>query len=431
MSFQNPWWVDRKKIYEDEHVKRALTAARRLIVPPMQESVLLMGPRQVGKTTFLKTSVLGLLERGVEPTKILFFSCDSLKDKDQLVALLNQYRSFINSKEAYVFLDEATFIEDWNVGVLHLFNAGYLRDAVLIVSGSTSLSLRKETLPGRPITKKIFYPLNFRVYYDTFYGKKVDLPPTNALDVEAFYGVALKLAPYLNELNRALFEYVKRGGYIATQQVVDDPIHPLYDTYKDAVLSDLAKLNRDERVFREILEKVVDYYGSRVSDNTIAKDTSIGSHNTVASYLELAENLFLLRVFRKIENGRVNYRSLKKVYFTDPFIYRVVKRYTKGFALIEHSEISRVIEGIVGEHLAREYEGTGYTFFKDGREVDFLVGPVGVEVKWGAAKPRDLKVNRGYVLSLDEFGFIDGKAILPVSVFLYTVSSNRILYDLH
>lgn len=58
----------------------------------------------------------------------------------------------------------------------------------------------------------------------------------------------------------------------------------------------------------------------RISKNTIAKETSIASHNTAASYLELLENLPVLRVFRKIGNVRVNYNSFKKVYFTDPLI---------------------------------------------------------------------------------------------------------------
>jgi predicted AAA+ superfamily ATPase len=42
--------------------------------------------------------------------------------------------------------------------------------------------------------------------------------------------------------------------------------------------------------------------------------------------------------------------------------------------------LPKVIEGIVGEHLAREYE-VGYTFRKSGREIDFVVGNLGVEVR--------------------------------------------------
>lgn len=427
MNFQNPWWVDRESIRVDEQVKKALSGNPRFILPTLKESALVMGPRQVGKTTFLKTSIMNLLERGVEPTKIMFFSCESLRDKEQLVSLVHEYRTLVNSEEAYIFLDEVTFVDEWNTALLHLFNAGYLRVAQVFVSGSSSVSLLKETLPGRPLRKTVFYPLNFRVLYNTFY-RRLEIPTISILSVEEFYRNATKLSPYLNELNKALLEYVRKGGFLATNYASGDPLGSHYETYKDAILSDLAKLGRQERTFKEVVEKVLDFYASRISENTIAKETSIGSHNTVASYLDLLQDFFVLRIFRKIENGRVNNKSFKKVYFTDPFTYRVIKRYTKGTGLIENTETARIIEGVVGEHLARVYEGTGYTFFKSGREVDFIVNQIGIEVKWGKAKPADLKPEKGYVLSYDTIDYADGKAVLPVSIFLYTLSPETVFY---
>ena len=91
-------------------------------------------------------------------------------------------------------------------------------------------------------------------------------------------------------------------------------------------------------------------------------------------------------------------------------------------------ELLRVIEGIVGEHLAREFDKVGFTFFKGGREVDFVYGGLGIEVKWGSASFRDLRTERGFVLSTDELRLEGEKAIVPVSVFLYLVSSDKILY---
>ncbi|WP_221290569.1 ATP-binding protein [Stygiolobus caldivivus] len=427
MSFQNPWWADKGKIYDDGHVRKVLSSNPRFLVPPIGESSLILGPRQVGKTTYLKVTIMNLLERGVEPTKVFFFSCDALKTKEDLVSLLSQYRSLINSEGGFIFLDEVTFVEDWNVGLLHLFNAGYFRDTVVYVSGSASVSLKKETLPGRPIRKLVYYPLNFRVFFNTFY-KRLNAPTLSPSDVKGFFNASAKLAPYLSELNRGLLDYVKRGGFLATAYTDGDPLNSLYEVYKDAVLSDMAKLGKNERAFREVVEKVIDFYGSRVSENTIAKETGIGSHNTVASYLSLAEDLFVLRAFYKVEDKGVNYRSFKKVYFTDPFIYRVMKRYTKGEGGIEEGEVPRVIEGVVGEHLARELSSVGYTFFKGGKEVDFVIGDIGVEVKWGRGDVRDLRTSKGYVLSLDDFRIEGGKAVVPVSVFLYLISSEKVFY---
>jgi len=57
MTFQNPWWVNKMSVYEDDQVKKALSVNPRFTVPQPQESVLLLGPRQVGKTTFLKQAL--------------------------------------------------------------------------------------------------------------------------------------------------------------------------------------------------------------------------------------------------------------------------------------------------------------------------------------------------------------------------------------
>jgi len=427
MNFQNPWWIDKNRIYDDEQIKKVLSLNPRFIISPLNDNLLIIGPRQVGKTTFIKTTIMNIIEKNTEPTKILFFSCDSLKDKDDLISLLSQYRSLINPDNGFIFLDEITFVKDWNIGLLHLFNGGYFKNSMVYVSGSTSVSLKKETLPGRPLNKVILYPLNFRMFFDIYF-KKLNVNTSSILDVKKFYNDAIKLVPYLAELNRALLEYLKRGGFFATNYIKGDPLASFYETYKDAILSDLAKLRKEERIFREIIEKIIDSYGSRISENTIAKETSIGSHNTVSTYLDLAENLFILRIFRKMEGNKINNKSFKKIYFIDPFIYRVMKRYTKGLGTLEDKEIPHIIEGIVGEHLAREYERVGYTFFKGGKEIDFIVENLGVEVKWGRGDFRDLKMDKGYILTLDDIGINGEKAILPVSTFLYLLSSSKIFY---
>lgn len=429
MNFQNPWWADKGKIHEDSGVMKAVASKPRFFPSISEQSTLIMGPRQVGKTTFMKTTIMKLLDEGVEPTSILFFSCDSLRDRKQLIELLHDYRSFINSGSAHIFLDEITFVREWNDGLLALFNAGYLNNSITYVSGSASIFLKRETLPGRPIRKVIYYPLNFRAYFDLFF-KKISSAQPQLHNVDAFYREAVKLVPYMDELNRALLGYIRKGGFLACNYASGDPLGSLYETYRDAVLSDMARLGRDEIAFRAIMERVVRSYGSRISEQTIARETSIGSHNTVASYLELAEDLFIIRTFRKIENGRENLRSFRKIYFVDPFIYRVMKQYTTGAGNIEENEIPHIIEGVVGEHLARENRNTGYTFFRGGREIDFVVGKTGIEVKWRKGELGDLKSDSGYVLSFDNIDSEMGKAVLPASIFLYLTSSGRVFYEL-
>ncbi len=328
-------------------------------------------------------------------------------------------------------MDEITFVRDWNVALLHLFNAGYLRDSRVYVTGSSSASLYMETLPGRPIDKVVLFPLNFRVFFNTFY-RKLEVASSDLKSVEAFAEAAVKLIPYLNQLNAALYRYLLTGGFLASAYKGGDPLTAVYETYKDAVLSDLAKLGRDERYFKEIMRAVVEKYASRISENSVARETSAGSHNTVASYLDISEKLFLIRTVYRVEweaNYKPLFRSNKKVYFTDPLLYRVMKLYALGDGRLAEEELPKLLEGVVGEHILRRYRA-GYAVMKSGKEVDFLVGDTAVEVKGKSASLRDLNWERGYVLSYDEFDIAEKRAMIPASIFLYLVSEDRVFYEL-
>lgn len=63
MSYQNPWWSDRYKIYEEPHVKTMLSSKPRFMLPPQEGSLLVLGPRQVGKTIFFMNTIMSLLSR--------------------------------------------------------------------------------------------------------------------------------------------------------------------------------------------------------------------------------------------------------------------------------------------------------------------------------------------------------------------------------
>lgn len=209
----------------------------------------------------------------------------------------------MNPKEEHIFLDEIIFVKEWNAAILHLFNAGYVNGPTrLYVSGSSSVSLLNETFPGRRIAKKVFYPLNFLVYFNTF-CRNLDVSVIEITRVEELFENAKKLIPYLPELNRALVNFAQRCGFLAANYAEGDPLNTLYETYRDAIVSEVARLGYAERLLFEVVQKLVEPYGSRVPENKIAQDASISSHNTVASYLDLSEKLFVLSVFTKLEPG--------------------------------------------------------------------------------------------------------------------------------
>ncbi|QRF75021.1 hypothetical protein Thermo_00514 [Thermoplasmatales archaeon] len=113
----------------------------------------------------------------------------------------------------YIFLDEISFVKDWNALVLGLFNSGFLENKRNYLTGSSSTSLLKKTFPGREITRRVFTPLQFREYFNTFYEKiPLEFENVNLEDIRSTYEKSLRLMPYISDLNIALLSYVMAGG---------------------------------------------------------------------------------------------------------------------------------------------------------------------------------------------------------------------------
>ena len=57
------------------------------------------------------------------------------------------------------------------------------------------------------------------------------------------------------------------------------------------------------------------------------EEMEIGSHVTIRRYLEVLENLFILRnVFPiDLKKGVEAFKRMRKVYFIDPFLFHILK----------------------------------------------------------------------------------------------------------
>lgn len=447
LASQNPWWEDPKKLFSDQKLQEANaidpslnvlgTSAQTEGYVFVAKNQLIIGPRQVGKTTYIKLIIKDLLFfQKAYPRNVLYFSCESLSRKEDILELVNLFDTYSDrSKPRYIFLDEVSFIEDWSVAVLSMFNSGFLSDKVIYITGSSSLSMQKERFPGRDIERRIFYPLNFREYFERKTGKKLLSKLPDIADAGAVYKSAVDLIPNLPELNRLLESYAfVTGGFILSayyqnsryymaNRARPDPLAGLYEVYRDGIIGEIADLERSERTFKEMLSSIVQKYGSRISANSIAKENSIGSNRTVEAYLELMEKLFLIRVMYGRRNDKPIYRGSKKIYLIDPFLYRVLKLYSTGANMLGEQEKPHVIEGIVGEHLirhAKESDEINFMHTSQGKEIDFLYRDLGIEVKYGTGSFKDLKGSKGYVLTKNDPPAVSGgKATIPISMFLY------------
>jgi hypothetical protein len=419
LAKQNPWWKNREEIKKDEKVLQALSREHKLVQRFEKGNFLIIGPRQVGKTTFLKLMILDLL-KNTAPSNVLYFSCEPLSKKEDILELVGLFDR-LGRGEKFLCLDEITFVRDWEAAVKFLLDSGMKN---LYVTGSTSATLKKERFPGRRISLREFLPLDFRGFCLLFGSEELK----NALKeakarVEEVFDRSFKLLPFIDELQELFERYMVCGGFpLSAFQLMENGgiREETYETYVNWVLGDISKLDRSERIFKSVVQGVIKNYGSRFSLNSVAKEMEIGSHVTVREYLEFLEKCYLLRNYFKFDlsRGLPVYRAERKAYFIDPFLFRVFNRYAFGTSDVSAEKRPGLIEGIVGEYLKRK----GETFFFHGRkEVDFIVNNTGIEVKYGKVAKKDfpnINLKNKILLSKNQWkDFGDVKAI-PIPVFI-------------
>jgi predicted AAA+ superfamily ATPase len=366
------------------------------------------GGRQVGKSTVLKQRMAGLLRSEVAPKQIAYFAGELIDDHHALVRHLSEFiESCDRGIPLHIMLDEVTYCREWDRGVKYLADAGLLRDAVVVITGSDSVILREARIrfPGRrgdePNVDFHFYPLSF---FESVALKNPSLATALALPFDDD-DPALDVMRCLD----AEFEaYLMHGGYLTA--INDIAKHGIikaatYSTYSDWIRGDMTKRGKQELYLREILEGVLRRYASQVTWNGLAKDLSIDHPATIADYLSLLERMDALLVNPALREDRLAAapKKARKVFFTDPFIMHAARAWLHPVSepfvdqtkpLIADSEwCGTIAEACAVSHYHRIYP----TFYiKSEGEVDIAYVKDGrfwpIEVKWtGQIRPKDVK----------------------------------------
>ncbi|MEW6528926.1 MAG: ATP-binding protein [Candidatus Micrarchaeota archaeon] len=435
LHLQNPWWRNRTFIDEDEKVKEALSQSPQMTYYFKEEgNKIIIGPRQVGKTTYFKLLIRDLLiNKKIDPKNILFFSCEPLSSKNELIELIKTYFEQPTTEgKRYIFLDEITNIDLWEQALKFWIDMGKFNENRIFVSGSSGFFLKRgfERLPGRPIKHKLFLPLSFREYLLQFASnelqKMIEGINIGITSLNSVY----KLMPFTEELNKHFNSFLITGGvlkaiyeYKRTESLSSET----YQTYLNWVKGDMSRLNRSESILKQIVKGIVKTYSTRYSLTAIAKDLGIPCHKTVSEYLDEMEALFLIRnqYAMDISRGILSYKKNRKSFFIDPFFYNAFKGWIMGvFKPYSFEDAAKVIEGIIMESLSRAYGEVTY-FYKE-RETDFIIKEgnayTGIELKWQdsvkASDFQNYKIFKNRILlSKDTLKFEEVK-IVPVPMFL-------------
>ncbi|WP_346239325.1 ATP-binding protein [Niabella insulamsoli] len=257
------------------------------------KALILMGARQVGKTTILES----LKSKLKKP--IAFFNGDEADVRQEFeVATSTRLKKLIGSAKT-VIIDEAQRIE--NIGIIIKLIVDNIKDVKVIATGSSSFDLANkisEPLTGRKWEFQIF-PLSFEEMVN-HHGL---LTEKRLLEHRMLYG-------YYPEIVTSNGDEILR-----LKQLADSYL------FKDILIWE--RILKPEKL-EKLLQALALQIGNEVSYNELSQLTGL-DNQTVENYIQILEKAFIvfrLNAFNR--NLRNELKKSRKIYFYDTGIRNVI-----------------------------------------------------------------------------------------------------------
>ncbi len=242
---------------------------------PEAEGVLLIrGPRQYGKSTWLEARLRETIEQH-GPGSALYLNGDELRDADALLGSLAELAAAFPRRAPIrrLFIDEITAVRDWQRALKRTIDAGELRGVLVVTTGSKATDLRRssERLPGRKgrleRTSYIFTPVSYRSFLKAC-GAELG---ANALTAYLLSGGCPVACSALAEHGR-LPEYV-------------------IEMIRDWIYGECAAAGRSRAALLAVLENLLKWGGTPVGQAKLAREADLANNTIAAAYVELLADL--------------------------------------------------------------------------------------------------------------------------------------------
>ena len=327
------------------------------------KAIILVGSRQVGKTT-----LLGELVRQSDK-RILSLNCDEPEVQTILTDTnVAKLRTIIGNNELVV-IDEAQKVN--NIGLTLKLIVDNIKDVQVIATGSSAFELRNqlnEPLTGRKFEYQMF-PISSGEIIDT-YGL---LEEKRTLENRLVYGSYPDIIMHPEEARRYLTELTQ--SYL----------------YKDVLSLDSL---RKPQLLDKLLQALAFQVGSEVSTNELARTLQTDS-KTIDKYLDLLEKCYVIfRLGGLSRNLRTELKRAKKIYFYDNGVRNALIGDYKPLAL--RNDTGALWENyIIAERLKHNAYNTFYgkSYFwrtQQQQEIDYIEDIDGMlhtyEFKWNEGK---------------------------------------------
>ena len=263
----------------------------------------LLGPRQVGKTTLLKNSFSEGTYINLERSNFIeiFNSRDIQHIKDLL------HRENAGKPVKTIILDEVQRLDDPGLVVKVLYDEW--KNIEIIISGSSSLEIANrssESLAGRKKTFKL-YPLSFKE--KLIQEGKLALPNNNSINFHIY-----SLSQFSNELKEAM-----QFGLYPELLNIEDKFSYLLELVDSAILKDVFYLNlvKDTKNLFSLLKLLAYQIGQQINISELSHRIGI-ERSTVLNYLGILKKTFVIYTLTPYtKKRRDEIGKTEKIYFYD------------------------------------------------------------------------------------------------------------------
>lgn len=243
-------------------------------LPTIPGILLIRGPRQYGKSTWLEQQILETIKT-YGAGSAFYLNGDFLIDpamlSEQLITLAFSFDK--NQKIKRIFIDEITTIPDWETVLKRLVDDGTLQNILIITTGSKATDLRRgaERLPGRKgklsKTSYLFTPISYQSFYKSCHKKlKKDT-----------------LAAYL----------LSGGSPIACTELASGGMLPEYviQLVRDWVEGEIAKSGRHRSALMNVFNVLFRFGGTAVGQAKLAREAQLSNNTVAQGYIEILNDL--------------------------------------------------------------------------------------------------------------------------------------------
>ena len=343
--------------------------------------LLLVGPRQVGKSTLLKK---------ILPEGMNYVTLDDIALRDLAI---NDPKLFLETYPAPLFIDEAQYAPELFSYIKINVDEVWEHKSMYWLSGSRQFELLKsasESLAGRVGLVK----MNSFTYSETIKntGVKELFDPEDIISAEHI------------DVN-TLFEAIFKGGMprLFNSEIDRNAFFESYiETYISKDIMPILSV-RDTLSFKQFLTSLATRVGAQLNMNTLADDAGI-SFNTAKSWLGIVEKSGLIYLLPPYKNSALKrITKMPKIIWMDTGLCSYLCGFDSMEAIRDDDISGSFLESYIISDIIKSYNARcvkldiSYYRDKDGKEIDLIFKKNGVlypfEIKKTASPNKEMLKN--------------------------------------